>query len=1144
MEGLTGRLRASNKSITDLTGLEFATNLRQLLLDSNSISDISPLEDLAHLKTLVLSGNRISDIAPLKNFRADLTVLFLDGNPISDMSLLEDLTHLKTLALSENQISDIAPLKNLTNLKTLRLIDDTGRFENLRGQKLAMWLARGTSKPGGGGIDIPDPNLRRAIAGMLNKPANTPITQREMEGLTGRLRASNKSITDLTGLEFATNLRQLLLDSNSISDISPLEDLAHLKTLVLSGNRISDIAPLKNFRADLTVLFLDGNPISDMSLLEDLTHLKTLALSENQISDIAPLKNLTNLKTLRLIDDTGGFENLRGQRLETLLQEETPRITDPSTNNVPSVESVDNINIPDPILREKIAKKLGKDKNFVIDENAVSIQRVPINDQFGIDKNLNFLNENIAETTINKERGKNKSAPISSKDMLKLIKLDLSDYRSFNSPVSDDPALLALMNDPRIRDLTGLEFATNLTHLTLMDNWVSDISSLKNLTNLRGLNLGDNQVSDISPLKNLTNLIYLTLSGNRISDISPLRNLTNLDTLVLVKSNISDISPLKNLTNLTELSLGDNQISDISPLKNLTNLTELSLGDNQISDVSPLKNLRDLKELSLANNQITDISSLENLRRLKELRLANNQITYVPSLRDWTRLTSLDLANNQISDLSDLSFNYLANSLTSLDLANNQISDLSSVVYLPKLEYLNLANNQISDLSGFENLTTLKKLNLLDNPIYGTYLPEQTRVWLLNLENLVYHPGLLNPPNAAQLKGTIRIHTMNLLPVIREFSGPVVQNRNLDPITIVSQGKFKHRYTGAGGQESKLLGVATNAMRVEVYIFSRKISSTGVEIGAYAKLYEGRTFNNDDLDDVTFSVFTLPWYIPSIQGLHLDNAERRRKNAETEAAARILGLSYLLKKRTPEGESDIATATLYLEVVPISNGNPLTPVFGAPTAATANLSSFSDVNVDGQVNVTDLILVSNALEETDLANLRVDVNRDGIFTIADLVQVAQHLGQSTGAGTPAALVVPEGLTYATVEEWIASARAADDGSLVFHQGIANLELLLTLIIPEKTVLLTNYPNPFNPETWIPYHLSEPTDVTLTIYAIDGKVVRRLDLGYQPAGYYQSKSRAAHWDGRNNVGERVASGIYFYTLIAGEFFATKKMLILK
>ena len=99
-------------------------------------------------------------------------------------------------------------------------------------------------------------------------------------------------------------------------------------------------------------------------------------------------------------------------------------------------------------------------------------------------------------------------------------------------------------------------------------------------------------------------------------------------------------------------------------------------------------------------------------------------------------------------------------------------------------------------------------------------------------------------------------------------------------------------------------------------------------------------------------------------------------------------------------------------------------------------------------------------------------------------------------------------------------------------------------IPSETALLPNYPNPFNPETWIPYHLAEPADVTLRIYAADGKQVRTLALGHQSAGIYENRSRAAYWDGRNTTGERVASGMYFYTLTAGDFAATKKMLIMK
>ena len=103
---------------------------------------------------------------------------------------------------------------------------------------------------------------------------------------------------------------------------------------------------------------------------------------------------------------------------------------------------------------------------------------------------------------------------------------------------------------------------------------------------------------------------------------------------------------------------------------------------------------------------------------------------------------------------------------------------------------------------------------------------------------------------------------------------------------------------------------------------------------------------------------------------------------------------------------------------------------------------------------------------------------------------------------------------------------------------------LSKTAPTETVLLSNYPNPFNPETWIPYQLTTPAEVTVTIHTADGRLVRTLALGHQPAGVYESKSRAAYWDGKNEQGEPVASGLYFYTLKAGDFTATRRMLILK
>ncbi len=104
--------------------------------------------------------------------------------------------------------------------------------------------------------------------------------------------------------------------------------------------------------------------------------------------------------------------------------------------------------------------------------------------------------------------------------------------------------------------------------------------------------------------------------------------------------------------------------------------------------------------------------------------------------------------------------------------------------------------------------------------------------------------------------------------------------------------------------------------------------------------------------------------------------------------------------------------------------------------------------------------------------------------------------------------------------------------------------LVTYEIPAQTELLANYPNPFNPETWIPFRLAEDSNVSVSIYGASGSLVRTIDIGFTPAAVYEGRSDAIYWDGRNDFGEQVSSGIYFYHLSAGEFSGTRKMVIVK
>ena len=201
----------------------------------------------------------------------------------------------------------------------------------------------------------------------------------------------------------------------------------------------------------------------------------------------------------------------------------------------------------------------------------------------------------------------------------------------------------------------------------------------------------------------------------------------------------------------------------------------------------------------------------------------------------------------------------------------------------------------------------------------------------------------------------------------------------------------------------------------------------------------------------------------------------------------------------------------------------------------------ADVNGDGSVDLQDLATVQSHLGET--GQNKADVNGDGVVDVVDLTLVASAIENNAAAPSlhPQSL---EMFTAADVKTWLSQAQYLDLTDSRVRKGILFLQHLLVALTPKETALLANYPNPFNPETWLPYQLSKPADVTLTIYAVDGQVVRRLVLGHQPAGMYQSRSRAAYWDGRNAFGESVASGIYFYTLTAGDFTATRKMLIRK
>ena len=177
--------------------------------------------------------------------------------------------------------------------------------------------------------------------------------------------------------------------------------------------------------------------------------------------------------------------------------------------------------------------------------------------------------------------------------------------------------------------------------------------------------------------------------------------------------------------------------------------------------------------------------------------------------------------------------------------------------------------------------------------------------------------------------------------------------------------------------------------------------------------------------------------------------------------------------------------------------------------------SIYDINRDGAVNNRDTRLVAAAVGQSGnaITNSRTDVDGSGTVDVTDLILVLGNLDDDVAAPELDVDVKALDVDFDRVQEQVEVLLASGDRSIAAQRALLYLQHLLASARPDETLLLANYPNPFNPETWIPYHLAESTDVRVNIYDAQGTLVRVLTVGHQAAGYYTSRSRAAYWDGR-------------------------------
>ena len=512
-----------------------------------------------------------------------------------------------------------------------------------------------------------------------------------------------------------------------------------------------------------------------------------------------------------------------------------------------------------------------------------------------------------------------------------------------------------------------------------------------------------NVAADIPDL-NLRAAVETALSKAEGEPIAP-SEMATLTRLEAPEAGVRNLTGLEGATNLIDLGLWKNSVKDLSPLAGLTNLTGLYLGVNSAPDLSPLVGLTNLESLFLDGNGISDLSPVAGLTKLTRLALSNNSISDLSPLVGLTNLKWMRLASNNISDLSPLVTNMGLGSGDELDVRGNPLSYLSIHTHLPTLQSRGVAVE-------FDNRT---------------------------------HPALL------------------------KIAGDNQKGASLTPLS----QPFVAEAQDANG--SSLLGVS-----------------------------------------VTFTVVT--------GGGTLSTTITRTDENGRAQSTLTLG------------------PNLGINTVEVSAAEIEAPVTFHAISDTEAPPIIADVNGDGNVNVLDLVVIASELGNAG-TNLAADVSGDGVVNILDLILVA-GMFEGTAAAPSAQPQVPETLTAVEVQQWLIDARSLEAKDPIMKRGFLVLEQLLVSLTPRETELLANYPNPFNPETWIPYRLAEDAFVTLTIYDGSGRVIRTLDVGHRIAAVYESRSKAIYWDGRNGLGEQVASGVYFYTLTAGDYSNTRKMVILK
>ena len=937
---------------------------------------------------------------------------------------------------------------------------------------------------------MPDANLRQKVRAKLGLDAGAELTQAQMTELT-KLWATDNNISDLTGLELATNLTQLSMWKNDISDLTPIQGLTQL-----------------------TFLNINHNDVSDISALSGLTALTRLNMKQNNIVDVSPLLTLVNLN--KLIIEGNPLTNAHLLSQLTDLNEIDIDIPEPPVVDTPPEPPKQVLDTTPPGISISVPEGI---QNGAFDVTITFSESVSdfVQDDLSLEGSTAAATITAWSANTDKTVYTATITPTTSGEVILNIAADVAtdiannpNTAAIEQSVSvdvDSPSVTLTLsafgqggNNNRIdiqitftEPVEGFE-QTDLS-VTTEDLTQLDSTNPPPIVSITGWTPGPDKTTYTAYITTYTETegqVIVSVPADIAMDVAGNPNIAGEPLTVDIDQ------PLLYVFVHSAGPTGSAPTTGcqiISPISNLLGdpghpgrLDVNKDGSIDEDDVALVEAALGQSGDGIANSR-TDINCDDTVDE-DDLALLND--TESPSVRITVPTDAqpgafgIKISFSEIVfdfDVTDISFE--GSTATATPTLTAVIWGRSTIAYNVDITpttngdvVISIPADAAEDALGNKNTASAAQTVTVDMGVPSVSLTSGSAD-----ENGVFDIVItFSEAVSGFVQGDLHLSgSANPSITAWETSDDTVFTATITP---ASNGRIDYYVPAAVATD------ADNNPNIASARYSRDVDRPTVTVSVPTDEQSGAF-------DITFSFSEIVF----------DFEQTDISLAGSTAEATITDwtvVSHFLIQYGTRYEATITPTTSGTVVISVPAGVAIDIAGNHNTASDTHSVTVSLPDVGGNAPSAVLSRITNLLETTPL----------------ELLDLEQF------------------------ESQLQLLRAESDGSVIYLQAIALLESTLAAMRPEKTRLLANYPNPFNPETWIPYHLANPSNVQITIYDARGSVVRQLDLGHQREGYYTSRNRAAYWDGRNDFGERVASGVYFYHLRADNMSLLRKMLILK